>query len=1745
MRHPRRHALRFLACCVLFLATARIAPAAEAAHQGQSIQIFIDHTLPGLGADAARLRFALTRRDTVLSAQSQTERARADAALHAAQASHDWPRVRAAAERRIGLGHATDPALWLALAKAELDATGGSATAALSAAYIGFTMRHAAADEPATTRLAVGLMRQALGRLGEHLAEIKLLGQMAQAWPGDTATASLLRHRVARYGFAVTRIETEPQSFPARACISFSLPLPPGTPHAGDNVTTEPVIPSLGVNAEQGRLCLSGLPPGATTKVMLHPGLPGLGGARLGRMLTLAIRMPNRQASLLADPTHYIIPATQPPSIAFASVNISKLRVRIVHVAERSLLGFLSNHPLLDPGAYDRRLHGDNAPIVFTGTATVPGFARNRLLHTVLPLAASMRKPGLYAVSFAPDDGTPNEYGRLDVVQLVLRTNIAATTWRGADGLTVQLRHYTDAMPVAGARVALIANNNALLATATTNAEGLAHFARPLLAGPGGNAPTALHITGPHGDFTLVDLAAAPFDLSDRGVSGRPQPRPIDPYLWLDRGIYRPGETLHVGALLRSPDLKALHVPLHLIVRRPGGQIFADHVVRWTRDASLVESIALSPGAQAGAWSASLAVSDTAPALASRGFTVAAFVPARLAVDFTRRGPLLPYRIESQAVGVRFLYGAPGAHLTGAASVRITADPTPFPALKAYSFGLHSEITGAPLRHPVLPETDAKGATAVPLDLTHLPDATHALQAEISVTINDPSGRAVTRGTTLPIVPATPLIGIKPEFGGGAVDHGARPSFDLVAVAPDGKPTAMQVDLSLVRQDAEWSVIWNASVARWRLTYIDRPVLTRTLALAAGTPYHLQLPALPYGRYRLRLVQHAGGLAASSTIFYSGWVTSSNPAVPARLSVARDKRRYAAGAIAELHITAPFAGRATLVIANSRVLSTREIDVPAAGTDVSVPVSAAWGAGAYAVVQLFRPATATAPPDRAVGLTWLGLRPGRHKLPVAIEAEKLYRPGRDITVAVRTTPGAYVTLDAVDEGVLSLTHFASPDPLAHFFGKRRLGVDIADNYGALLRPAAGAATVLQVGGGGNFGPANAPIPQQVVSLFAGPAQAGKDGLARFTLHLPDFNGQIRLMAVAWHGEAVGGAARDIISRHKLIADLLLPRFLAPGDRAGIGAMLQNLDLPGGTFTIRLAASGAVTGDASATFDLAPDLRQVMRATLIARAIGTGHVSLDISGPDGYTQHRERNISVHEARAPVTVLSTASIPPDGDVTLSPDLSPFVAGSATATLTLGNRLPFAPAAFLQVLRGIRYRFLEASVSRGLPLTALHGPAAGPDRAGVLAAAVQDVLDDQRYDGAFGLWSSQDDPQPWLSAYATEFLLRARRAGATVPQPPLDAALAWLRREVDRHPRPQQAPIYAAYVLALDGRAPAGAIRVMDASLSRVAHPLARAQLGAALARIGEPRQARLALVSALQQHNRGGYFWWRGQDWNAGYGTPLRDAWAVPTIIRGSGLLRRRWATLAANLPGAGIRPDTLNAQELAVAGLAAGTFAGPPQPLSLTLDGQPVSTTGALVRPITRPLRVRNRTARAVPAVISATGIPLANQMASTHGMALRISFYTRNGTPLDVSSLAQNTVFIMVASGRAVDSAPHHAVLVAGLPAGWELAGNISSGAIRGMKWLGKLTAPRARAAADDRYMAAFTLYPPCSSLVDCQDNGHDQEFRTAVELRAVTQGQFLLPGATLADVDHPLQHGTTAQREVTVLPPGAPAGGK
>ena len=161
------------------------------------------------------------------------------------------------------------------------------------------------------------------------------------------------------------------------------------------------------------------------------------------------------------------------------------------------------------------------------------------------------------------------------------------------------------------------------------------------------------------------------------------------------------------------------------------------------------------------------------------------------------------------------------------------------------------------------------------------------------------------------------------------------------------------------------------------------------------------------------------------------------------------------GEAVKIHIASPFPGEATLLVLTDRVLSLRSFPVPANGADVDVPVDSSWGPGAYVAVHVFRPGGDSTGPDRAIGLVWVGVDPSARTLAVSIAAPERLPPRVRSVVPVRTAPGAWVSLAAVDEGILRLTRFASPDPAAHFFGRRTLGIDIRDDWGRLIAPRRG------------------------------------------------------------------------------------------------------------------------------------------------------------------------------------------------------------------------------------------------------------------------------------------------------------------------------------------------------------------------------------------------------------------------------------------------------------------------------------------------------------------------------------------------------------------------------------------------------------------------------------------------------------------------------------------------------------------
>ncbi len=1693
----------FLAACLLTLGYA-----AQAA----------DFQLPGLERDASAYSDSLTAR----SPAGGTPAARKAAEQKAAEAEkkRDWTAAAQAWEARIALGEVR-PEFWMSLAQAQMRRTPPEPARALQAAWQNFN----SLDSGPQAVPALLVMADALKLQNRPAQAIQALDAAVQIVPDDARVRQILADTRKATGVLVSRVTTEAEAEPARACIAFSVPPVRRDDFvAQDWVRLDPPVPGAAVTREGDLICVSGLPNGTSTRVVLRAGLPGADGLTLLRDTAFRIAMANRQARIIFDQRMFILPRGQPPAITLGTVNLSAVQLTLARLSERNIVAFIRNTRLGEAvETYEAEMIGeDSGRVVWKGTAEIPRWEPNRVARTALPMpdALTAAGPGVYALIARPGDGSSTH--ATSGVQMIVRTDLAPTVWRGSDGLSVQVRDYSDAAPKAGVRLELLAQNNDILAEATTDKDGVARFPAPLLRGEGPLEPRALHAFGPGDDFVSLDLNAPAFDLSDRGVTGQPHPGPLDSFVWLDRGIYRPGETVQVMALLRDSAGAPADFPARVTVRRPNGQVFLETTPERTADASVYLPVTLSNSSPTGTWVVEVRSDPSRPPIGRAEFRVDAFVPDRMAVDL---GPAPGTIVAGQPfvlpVAARFLYGAPAAGLTGSSFWRLVPDEAPFPTLAGYSIGMVGE-TYAPVTQNVdLPETDAQGRSTMTINLARAPDTTRALKAEIEVSVDDPGGRASRATLSVPVRPAGRLIGIKALFPNGAVDAATEAGFDIAAVDPDGKRIALGAKLRLVRERPDWRLVTSGSIARYQIVWKDEPLETHDLAITADAPARFA-KKLDFGRYRLEVTE-AGGMAAASVRFRSGWVSSGAPDVPDQVDVSADRAVHTPGDVAKVHIAPPFSGKGTLMVLTDRVLMLRNIDVAEGGTTVEVPVNADWGPGAYIAVHAFRPGDVGPAnrPARAIGLTWVGIDPATRKVELSLDTPEKFPPRATAIVPVRGTPGTWVTLAAVDEGILRLTNFASPNPAPHFLGRRQLGLDIRDQWGRLIAPAEGEAAVLQQGGD-DGGMALPDTPVRTVTLFTPPRQIGADGKLDIPLEMPDFAGQVRLMAVGWNGARIGSASKQVLVRDPLVAEPLLPRFLAPGDEARFAVLLQNLELPAGDVSATVSVEGplALAGPAQLTARLTQGQQAVPTTRIKATGAGRGVVRLDVRGPDGFAVQREVAITVRPARGPATFLAGSDLAPNTDAPLNPAGDRFLAGTWRAQATIGGAVRYDVPALVRLLDDYALRCLEQATSRGFPLALLpDGALAGPDRAARLQDSVAQVLDRQRYDGLFGMWSANGEGQGWLSAYATDFLLRAKAAGAAVPEQALKDALRALGEEADGAGMDAQGMVnqaYRLYVLARAGKGRPGAARVLAENLAVLPTPLAKAQIGAALALARDRGRAEAAFRAALAAPAR--------TFWSGDYGSALRDQLAIAVLLRESGLLADQIGPLRERLPGTDLAPAMLSTQEQAWAIAAAAVLGREGRPVKVSLNGTAIAPAPSLTLPLMEPAVLLNLDDQPVWQSVSVTGVPATALPAERNQMSIRRKFLAMDGKPLNLDTLRQNTVFVLLLEGKAEDGQEHTAQLMHGLPAGWEIVGRFPEGDIPSAPWLGKLSGTDAQPGADDRFAAIMTL------------PANKGDFRVAVKLRAVTPGSFELPGAELSDMYRPALFARQAAARINVL---------
>ena len=444
--------------------------------------------------------------------------------------------------------------------------------------------------------------------------------------------------------------------------------------------------------------------------------------------------------------------------------------------------------------------------------------------------------------------------------------------------------------------VTLIAENNDILAAETSDEDGRVHFASPLVSGEGALRARLLLAYGDDADLAMLDLRRPALDLSDYPVGGRRFDGALDAFVYLDRGIYRPGETVRMTALMRDAAGRAAESRgVQLIFRRPNG--VEAHSARLTPDASGAITYAFETPASAprGVWRAELRADGVEQPVGGTAFSVEDFVPQRIAVDVDAETSAMATG-EARAIGVlaRFLYGAPGAGLSVRGEARLRIDPNPFPQHEGYQFGVVGEAFQETLVDMGESVADGDGAAELVLNLADAPDSSLPLRADVVVGVREPGGREVRESVRIPVRTRKAYIGVKPLFDGGAASLAHPAEFEVMVADKTGAPLESAVEWEMVREDWRFDWYQDNGAWRWRRSARDTQVAAGRIDTAPGAPHALS-QKLDWGQYRL-VLRTPDGTAKTAYRFYAGWRDQPAGApTPDRVAITPAKRAGAGG----------------------------------------------------------------------------------------------------------------------------------------------------------------------------------------------------------------------------------------------------------------------------------------------------------------------------------------------------------------------------------------------------------------------------------------------------------------------------------------------------------------------------------------------------------------------------------------------------------------------------------------------------------------------------------------------------------------------------------------------------------------------------------------------------------------------------------------------------------------------------------
>lgn len=1117
-------------------------------------------------------------------------------------------------------------------------------------------------------------------------------------------------------------------------------------------------------------------------------------------------------------------------------VNVPKIKVIVSKIYESNLLSAMRNgyYPQERGGNDDEEYYDSEGSDAINGdvlyekeidTRTLPKTGAGRLFN------------------FDPEDKLPDFKGIYHIKikstesywisdsRFIALSDIGLIAKEGTDKISVFVNSIKTTNPIVGVNVVAYGSNNQLLGTGASNADGVAeiNYVKKEFSG----FRPAMIIAKSEADFNYLPFNSTRVNTSRFDVGGkRSNSTGLDAFIYAERDIYRPGEKVNFAVVVRDKQWKSPgELPMKLKFLQPNGKELKEFRKSLNVQGGMEGSVDVAAAEITGSYSLEV-YNGNDVLLGSKNFMIEEFVPDRIKVSVKPdKTTLTPGDKTKIAINALNFFGPPAANRNYECEIQLKQKGFYSTKFEKYNFDIANESTSFGTQQSE-GKTDDKGNASVDFEIKEDNKNTGLLQAKVYATVFDETGRPVSKNTSIDIYTQSTFFGIG-EDGWWYYPLNKAIKFPLLALDKAEKTISSQAKVTVIKHEYRTVVSKSGDYFRYESQKEDKLMAENIVNISGENTSYSFVPKSP-GNYEIRVaIPGASSYVKKEFYSYGGWGgdnSSFEVSTEGNIDIEVDKAAYVTGETVKALFKTPFSGKMLVTMETDKVVSYQYVTVDNRTASVDLKLTADHLPNTYITATLFKAHDVSdIPLTVAHGYKNVMVEEKNRKIDVKVEASLAVRSRTHQKVKVKAVPDSYVTLAAVDNGVLQVSDFETPNPYSHFYGKKALEVGGYDIY-PLLFPEL-RARLSSTGGDGEveMEKRTNPIPNKrikIVSYWSGITKANGSGEAEFEFDVPQFSGELRLMAVAYKDASFGSTEANMKVADPLVLSTALPRFLSPSDTVSIPVTISNTTNKSTTATATITAGNAlqIVGDTKQSVSVNANSEvQAMFRIVAAPTIGATKIKVEVQGL-GERFIDETDITIRPPSTLQKITGSGVITGNANQKITVGTGDFIPGSAKYQLVISKSPALELANQFSYLVEYPYGCTEQTISSAFPQL-YYGELAdllntGRNNKAAATWNVQEAIRKiklrQLYNGAITLWDGEGTEHWWASAYAAHFLIEAQKAGYDVDKSMLTVLMNYLNNRLrnketinyyynqnqQKKIAPKEVP-YSLYVLALAGR------------------------------------------------------------------------------------------------------------------------------------------------------------------------------------------------------------------------------------------------------------------------------------------------------------------------------------------------------